>query len=103
MIKLYGLMLFMRCCTGVFQAFISIYSPIWVDQFGPRNRKTVMMSLIQAASPLGIVLGYGLTAVIQEYIDWTYSFIIFFYYFFDRFCYYFLFGRHFLFKLGVSK
>ena len=38
-----------------------IYSPVWVDQFAPRNRKTLFMAIQQVASPLGLVLGYALT------------------------------------------
>ncbi len=38
-----------------------IYSPIWVDQFAPRNRKTLFMAIQQVASPFGVVLGYALT------------------------------------------
>lgn len=38
-----------------------IYSPVWVDQYSPRNRKTLFMAIQQVASPLGLVLGYCLT------------------------------------------
>ena len=40
---------------------MSIYFPVWVDQFGPKTTKTIMMAFIQVASPLGIVIGYAMT------------------------------------------
>jgi hypothetical protein len=45
-----------------------IYSPIWVDQYAPRNRKTLFMAVQQVASPLGVVLGYALTYGTKTYI-----------------------------------
>ncbi len=45
-----------------------IYSPIWVDQFSPRNVKTVFMAVQQVASPLGVVLGYALTYIVKKTI-----------------------------------
>jgi MFS family permease len=56
---------------------VIIYCPVWVDQFGPRTSKTIMMSLLQVTGPLGIVLGYLLTALlIRADISWTISFVI---------------------------
>ena len=52
-------LLFMaRIINGFCTTFGFIYFPIWIDQFGIQTKKTVMMSLIQIASPLGMVLGY---------------------------------------------
>jgi hypothetical protein len=45
-----------------------IYSPVWVDQYAPRNRKTLFMAIQQVASPLGLVLGYALTFGTKTYI-----------------------------------
>ena len=56
-----------------------IYSPIWVDQFSPRNRKTLFMAVQQVASPLGVVLGYALTFGLKQAIavdGWGYSYIV---------------------------
>ena len=47
-----------RIINGFCTTFGFIYFPIWIDQFGIQTKKTVMMSLIQIASPLGMVLGY---------------------------------------------
>ena len=47
-----------RIINGFCATFGFIYFPIWIDQFGIQTKKTVMMTLIQIASPLGMVLGY---------------------------------------------
>ena len=49
-----------RIINGFCIAFAFIYFPIWIDQFGIQTKKTFMMSLIQIASPLGMVLGYAM-------------------------------------------
>lgn len=65
-----------RILVGTFQSFISIYLPVWCDQFGIYKKKTMMISYIQVATPLGIVVGYLLTYLIMNNIGWKYSFII---------------------------
>ena len=40
--------------------------PVWCDQFGMRNKKTIMISLIQGGAPLGVVSGYFLTMLIKD-------------------------------------
>ena len=50
-----------RIVVGMFQAFVSIYLPIWCDQFGIKRQRTIMIALIQVAPPLGVVLGYSIT------------------------------------------
>ena len=52
-----------RVAVGLFQAFISIYLPVWCNQFGVNKKKALMMALIQIGPPLGVILGYGLTVI----------------------------------------
>ena len=47
-----------RVLNGLCTAFGFIYFPIWIDQFGIQTKKTMMMSMIQMAPPIGLVLGY---------------------------------------------
>jgi MFS family permease len=49
---------------------------VWCDQFGPKNKKTMMISLIQLGVPLGVVAGYFLTAWVKTDHGWGLSFII---------------------------
>ena len=52
-----------RILNGFCATFGFIYFPIWIDQFGIQTKKTGMMSLIQMASPLGMVLGYTMNTI----------------------------------------
>ena len=58
-----------RIVVGMFQAFVSIYLPIWCDQFGSKRQRTIMIALIQVAPPLGVVLGYAITILCQKVIN----------------------------------
>ena len=49
-----GALLLARFGIGVSLAFITIYAPVWVDEFAPKDRQTTWMSLLQVASPLGM-------------------------------------------------
>ena len=52
-----------RFLTGVCQVFLLVYYPVWIDKFG-RDKKTMWLTLLQICVPVGIFLGYGITAVI---------------------------------------
>lgn len=52
-----------RFVTGVCQVFLLVYYPIWIDKYG-KNRKTLWLTLLQICVPIGIFMGYGMTAVI---------------------------------------
>ena len=51
------LLMFCRILSGFAQSFTSIYLPVWVDQFGISNKKSIMMSLISLPSALGYLVG----------------------------------------------
>ena len=57
----YYLYLIFRFCNGIFQSFVSIYLPAWCNQFGIKERRTIMLGLVQIGVPLGVVIGYGVT------------------------------------------
>ena len=50
------LLLISRFGIGVSLAFITIYAPVWVDEFAPTASATMWMSLLQLAIPLGMIL-----------------------------------------------
>lgn len=52
-----------RFFTGVCQVFLLVYYPIWIDKFGGL-KKTTWLTLLQICVPVGIFMGYGMTAVI---------------------------------------
>ena len=68
--KNYYLLCLDRIIIGIFQAFISIYLPLWIDQFGIEKKKTFMIAIIQTAPCLGIVLGYIITSLLSIYLTY---------------------------------
>lgn len=54
-----------RIVIGIMQSFITIYLPVWIDQFGQRKWKTIMLSIFNITSPLGVIFGYVLTMSVK--------------------------------------
>ncbi len=61
----YWFLLLNRILVGVCQSYVTVYFPVWIDQFGPRKWKTVMMAVFNITSPLGVMLGYILTMLVK--------------------------------------
>lgn len=57
--------------SGVSQAFLIIYFPIWIDQYhiGFTARKPFLISLLQFCAPISIVIGFGLSTVFFLKVD----------------------------------
>ena len=47
-----------RIIAGIVQSFLSIYSPVWSDQFGIHKYKSIMISLIHISSSIGYIIGF---------------------------------------------
>ena len=56
-----------RLISGIPQTLLTSYGTIWTDQFGKRNRRTMMLPILQLASLLGIMIGYGL-GILSDFI-----------------------------------
>lgn len=55
--------------------FLCIYFPVWIDTFGQDNEKTIWLTILQTTVPLGVVLGYGITAIFDsEFKAWQISY-----------------------------
>jgi predicted MFS family arabinose efflux permease len=67
---IYALLLISRLVTGACQVFFSIYMPLWADVYGTESSKSCMMTLLLISSPLGIIMGYGLTAWMMVHYTW---------------------------------
>ena len=52
-----------RFMTGVCQVFLLVYYPIWIDKYG-KDKKTMWLTYLQICVPVGIFVGYGMTAII---------------------------------------
>ena len=71
------ILIFCRILTGFSQAFMSIYLPVWVHQFGIYNKKSIMISLITIPSGVGYLLGN----ILAVYTSWRTTFRIYSYFF----------------------
>jgi MFS family permease len=70
---------FNRVLVGILQSFITIYMPVWCNQFGLQSNRNFMIALIQLVSPLGIFFGYFIASVSindQIYGGWKFAFLI---------------------------
>ena len=48
----------LRFLIGVTQATVSVFSPIWVDRFAPKDSQTKWFSYLQISIPAAILVGY---------------------------------------------
>ena len=66
---------FGRWLSGFNQVFLLVFIPIYIDAFADKKSKPLWMSAAMIASPIGTLLGFGLTAfTISEYNSWRISF-----------------------------
>ena len=56
---------FIRFLYGSAKFFLHIYVPAWIDQFGIKNHKLIMMIILNISSPLGQAFGYVLGTINQ--------------------------------------
>ena len=64
-----------RFLIGAVRIYPHIYIPVWVDQFGIKKLKTMMMTIINITSPLGQTVGYIL-GTINEPDKWYLNYFI---------------------------
>ena len=70
---------FNRILVGMLQAYITIYMPVWCNQFGLQSQRNYMIALIQLVSPIGIFLGYFIASICindQIYGGWKFAFFV---------------------------
>jgi len=72
----YKFNLFLRFLTGIFQVFISIFTPVWADAFGSDKLKSMWITILLVCSPVGIFIGFTLTSILNNYAKWEFSFYI---------------------------
>ena len=66
------LLYFCRIIAGFTLSFLTIYVPVWSDQFGIHKYKSLMMSIIHVSSTFGYLFGYSMGIL----LGWKYSFNI---------------------------
>jgi predicted MFS family arabinose efflux permease len=61
-----------RTIAGLSQNFVSVYLPVWSDQFGVHKYKSIMISIIHLSSSIGYLFGY----ISGMLIGWENSFYL---------------------------
>ena len=75
--KYWEAMALCRTFCGFFQVFCYIYFPIWVDQYGVNDTRTLWLTFLQLGVPVGTMLGYLTEACsIKYYQSWQLAFYI---------------------------
>ena len=55
-----------RGLSGLSQVFYPTYLPVWCDQYGKKNKKTIWVMIVQIGNPLGIIIGYGFGLLFEK-------------------------------------
>jgi hypothetical protein len=58
-----------RFLVGFSQSLISIYIPVWIDQYTPTNYKTIFIAMFQLSSLTGLIIGYITTTLVKKKYD----------------------------------
>ena len=67
--KYFEMVIILRGFSGFSQVFFTIYLPVWCDQYGTNERKTMMITIIQLGVPLGIVLGFIMCTLLHQRVS----------------------------------
>lgn len=68
-----------RVILGIFQSYVIIYLPLWCNQYGITNKRSIMISFGQLTVPIGVFIGYLIASIcisINEVDGWKYAFVI---------------------------
>lgn len=68
-----------RVILGIFQSYVIIYLPLWCNQYGITNKRSIMLSFGQLTVPIGVFTGYLIASIcisINSNDGWKYTFVI---------------------------
>lgn len=79
-----NMMIVARALIGFTQAFPCVYTPLWVDEYAPREKVAGWMSYLQGSVPMGVMLGYFIGTVsnwvvpesFQLFETWRWPFVV---------------------------
>lgn len=79
-----NMMIVARGLIGFTQAFPCVYTPLWVDEYAPREKVAGWMSYLQGSVPMGVMLGYFIGTVsnwvvpesFQVFETWRWPFVV---------------------------
>jgi hypothetical protein len=59
-----------RFLSAFSKVFLSIYIPLWIDQFGIKEYKTMMFTIVYMVNPYGQIIGFAIgTMVFQNNVS----------------------------------
>ena len=70
------LAILLRFLTGFLQIFLCVFGPVWVDRYAPEHAKSMQLTFLMLATPLGVVFGYGLAYAMIKYANWRWAYYI---------------------------
>ena len=71
----YYILCFARWLSGFNQVFLLVYIQLYIDAFADKKSKSMWLSVVLLASPLGTIFGFGITAfTIKRFDSWRLSF-----------------------------
>ena len=73
---IYDLQCLARFCSGFCQIFTAIYLPVWINTIGDKENISYYMSFFILSTPLGVIVGYILTAVVISEGSWQWAFYV---------------------------
>lgn len=53
-----------------------VFGPVWVDRYAPEHAKSLQLTFLMLATPLGVVFGYGLSYAMIKYENWRWAYYI---------------------------
>lgn len=56
--------------------FNLIYLPVWINTIGDKENISFYMSFFILSTPLGVIVGYIITAVVLNRSEWQWAFFI---------------------------
>lgn len=76
--KNYSLLVLGKALSGIAQAWVSTYAPVWINEFSPISVRTVWMGCAQASGIIGGVVGAIIGSIaadnqelgIADWFDW---------------------------------
>jgi MFS family permease len=67
----------MRFMMGVTEAFVTIYGPVWVNNYSPVEYSTTWMGILHSCSVIGVFLGYLVASVVinlfKGFLTWRFA------------------------------
>ena len=72
--KNYYYISFLNFLVSICKAFINVYMPVWIDQFGIKKYKTILLTILYMALSVGMIIGAWIGTVIFKN-NWKKSFV----------------------------